>query len=112
MTSVSNPVAMAFPPIATDPATVSGAWMGPGSVSDYASNYFTSMKTRTTYPWSEGIQEMVSSMDQSFFSRQPLPDAQSSAAYAGQLVGRLLYERAIEFRRLPSPEPICSANRV
>jgi hypothetical protein len=71
MTSVPNPVAMAFPPIATDPATVSGAWMGPGSISDYASNYFTSMKTRTTYPWSEGIQEMVSSMDQAFFSRQP-----------------------------------------
>ncbi len=71
MTAVPNPVAMAFPPIATDPATVSGAWMGPGSISDYASNYFTSMKTRTTYPWSEGIQEMVSSMNQAFFSRQP-----------------------------------------
>jgi hypothetical protein len=64
-------VPISFPSLATDPPQVDGNWMGPGSISDYASNYFTSMKTRTTYPWSEGIQEMVSSMEQTFFSRQP-----------------------------------------
>jgi hypothetical protein len=64
-------VPISFPCLATDPAQVDGNWMGPGSISDYASNYFTSLKTRTTYPWSEGIQEIISSMQQTFFSRQP-----------------------------------------
>ncbi len=66
-----NGVHMAFPPLAVDAPTVHGAWMGPGSISDYASNYFSSVKTRTTYPWSEGIQEMVSSLTQQFEDRQP-----------------------------------------
>ncbi len=71
MTAVPNRAMMAFPPLAVDGPDVDGAWMGPGSVSDYASNYFSSLKTRTTYPWSEGIQEMISSMEALFFERQP-----------------------------------------
>ena len=45
--------------------------MGPNGISDYASNYFTSLKTRTTYPWTEGIQEMTASMESEFLARQP-----------------------------------------
>ncbi len=71
MTATPSSTPIAFPPLATSPATVHGAWMGPGSVSDYASQYFTSLKTRATYPWSEGIQEMVSSVESEFNSREP-----------------------------------------
>jgi hypothetical protein len=72
MTSSPSYTPMAFPPLAVSPPAVHGAWMGPGSVSDYASHYFSSLKTRTTYPWSEGIQEMVSSIEQSWYGREPL----------------------------------------
>jgi hypothetical protein len=65
-------VPLSFPSLADEPASVDGNWMGPVGISDYASNYFTSLKTRTTYPWTEGIQEMSSSMENEFLSRQPL----------------------------------------
>ncbi len=71
MTEAQTHTPIAFPPLAISSPAVHGAWMGPGSVSDYASNYFSSLKTRTTYPWSEGIQEMVTSMVGAFYSRQP-----------------------------------------
>ena len=65
-------VPLSWPALAADSAAVHGNWIGKGSLSDYASQYFTSTKTRTTYPWSEGIQEMVSSMTTQFYDRQPL----------------------------------------
>jgi len=65
-------VPLSFPSLADEPASVDGNWMGPNGISDYASNYFTSLKTRTTYPWTEGIQEMSSSMEDEFLARQPL----------------------------------------
>ncbi len=71
ITAAGPTVPISFPSLSTDPAQVDGNWMGPGSVSDYASNYFTSLKARSTYPWSEGIQEMICSLEQTFFSRQP-----------------------------------------
>jgi hypothetical protein len=65
-------VPLSFPSLADEPASVDGNWMGPSGISDYASNYFSSLKTRTTYPWTEGIQEMSSSMEDEFLARQPL----------------------------------------
>jgi hypothetical protein len=69
--AAQNSVPIAFPPLASDSPQTHGNWMGPGGVSDYASHYFTSLKVRTTYPWSEGIQEGTSAMEAEFFSRQP-----------------------------------------
>jgi hypothetical protein len=72
MSAVSGAPPVAFPPLAVDSAQVHANWMGPGSVSDYASHYFSSLKTRTTYPWSEGIQEIVWSMQTLWRAREPL----------------------------------------
>jgi hypothetical protein len=61
-----------FPALGVHPATVQANWMGAGGISDYASHYFSTLKTRTTYPWSEGIQEMIASIGALWQAREPL----------------------------------------
>jgi len=46
-------------------------WMGPGSVSDYASEYWISWYSRHTYTWAQGVQELGYWMSDAFYSRQP-----------------------------------------
>ena len=111
---VSPPVSVTFPPLATSPPAVHGNWMGPGSLSDYASDYFTSLKTRTTYPWSEGIQEMTCSMASSFFSRQPylmlnrpqlMLVSLAGPSYTKQSQGTAIYQPGIDSLDQPGVSP-------
>ena len=46
------------------------SWMGPNSVSDYASHYWISYNERPAYAWSLGVQEGSYWMTQEFYSRQ------------------------------------------
>ena len=45
-------------------------WMGPGSISDYASHYWVPLKLRHTYTWGAGVQEQGYWMRQSFYESQ------------------------------------------
>jgi hypothetical protein len=45
--------------------------MGTNGISDYASQYWDSLRLRHTYTWSQGIQELTSAMSGTFYQRQP-----------------------------------------
>jgi hypothetical protein len=107
-------VPLSFPSLADEPASVDGNWMGPNGISDYASNYFTSLKTRTTYPWTEGIQEMSSSMENEFLARQPLymlnrPQLMlvslAGASYTKEGTGTSTYQPGIDLLSEPGVSP-------
>jgi hypothetical protein len=61
---------ISWPALSVNPPEVHAAWMGRNSISDYASHYWTSLKTRATYTWSFGIQEEANAMREAFYSRQ------------------------------------------
>lgn len=65
-------VPISWPVLGIAPANVQGNWMGPHSVSDYASHYWDSFSLRRTYPWSGGVAELNYWMRELFYSRQPL----------------------------------------
>jgi hypothetical protein len=65
-------VPISWPVLGVAPPVVQGNWMGPHSVSDYASHYWDSLSERHTYPWSGGVQEFNYWMRELFYSRQSL----------------------------------------
>jgi hypothetical protein len=65
-------VPISWPPLGQSPASVQSTWMGPNSMSDYASDYWVSLNTAHTYTWSVGIQEWNYWMRQAYYERQPV----------------------------------------
>jgi hypothetical protein len=69
--STQPKVPISWPALGLAPTSVQANWMGRNSISDYASHYWISLKTRTTYTWSDGIQEWGEGMRSAFYQRQP-----------------------------------------
>ncbi|HVB57247.1 MAG TPA: hypothetical protein VNE63_12600 [Candidatus Acidoferrales bacterium] len=67
----NNTVPISWPPLALSPPPVQANWMGPGSLSDYASHYWTSYNERAAYTWSQGVQEATSWIKAEYYARQP-----------------------------------------
>jgi len=63
-------VPLSWPPLGQSPASVQAAWMGPNSISDYASDYWVPLNSAHTYTWSAGVQEWNHGMRQAFYERQ------------------------------------------
>jgi hypothetical protein len=64
-------ISISWPALSLSPPAVQGAWMGSGSISDYASHYWTSFNERPSFPWTSGIQEETFWLRQAFYLRQP-----------------------------------------
>jgi hypothetical protein len=69
--SVQPSVPISWPALGQASVSVQANWMGPNSISDYASHYWIPFKLRHTYTWSQGIQELGYWMSQAFYQRQP-----------------------------------------
>lgn len=70
--AASPHVPISWPPAGLAPVAVQGNWLGPNSLSDYASHYWTSGSIRAQYPWSSGVNEESYWMRRAFYSRQPV----------------------------------------
>ena len=70
--STKPKVPLSWPPLGQSPASVQGAWMGPNSISDYASDYWAPLNAAHTYTWSVGVQEWNYWMRQTYYERQSI----------------------------------------
>ena len=69
---VNPTVPISWPALGFSPPQDQANWMGPSSISDYASHYWSSLQVRPTYAWSSGIAEESNAMSAAFYSRQDL----------------------------------------
>jgi hypothetical protein len=67
---VTPHVPISWPVAGASPLSVQANWMGPGSISDYASLYWVPLNYRHTYTWGAGVQEQGYWMSQSFYQSQ------------------------------------------
>ena len=80
-------VPISWPPLGLLPPSLQANWLGPNSLSDYASHYWTSLKFRPTYAWSYGIQNLGYYMSQAFYSRQALMMLDRPQLLLGSIAG-------------------------
>lgn len=64
-------VPISWPAVSVSTPEIQGNWMGPGSISDYASHYWTSYNERPAFYWSSGVQEESYWIRRAFYQRQP-----------------------------------------
>jgi Bacterial Ig domain len=103
-------VPISWPPAGSAPIPVQANWMGPDSLSDYASHYWTSLRLRHTYTWSQGIEELAYWMTRAFYQRQSsmmldrpqlMLDSISGPAYVKHTKGASYYSPAEDFLDQP-----------
>ncbi len=80
-------VPISWPPLGLLPPSLQANWLGPNSLSDYASHYWASLKFRPTYAWSYGIQNLAYYMSQAFYSRQALMMLDRPQLLLGSIAG-------------------------
>ncbi len=85
ITSAPASVPISWPPLGEAGIDTFANWLGPGSVSDYASEYWISSKVRHTYTWAQGVQESDFWMGNAFYSRQPFMMLDKPQLLLGQI---------------------------
>jgi hypothetical protein len=63
-------VPISWPVAGNSPISAQANWMGRGSISDYASQYWVPLNYRHTYTWGASVQEQGYWMSQSFYQSQ------------------------------------------
>jgi hypothetical protein len=64
--------ALSWPPAGVALTATQANWLGPGSLSDYASHYWDTNQQRATYVFGKGVRESQNSILTSFYARQPV----------------------------------------
>jgi hypothetical protein len=96
-------------------------WMGPGSISDYASQYWVPLNQDHTYPWGAGIQEQGYWMSQIFYERQSatmidrpqlLLDSVAGPYYQKNASGASYYTPPVDELEQPGPTPAAITSSI
>ena len=114
-------VPISWPVAGGSPISVQARWMGPGSISDYASLYWVPLNLRHTYTWGAGVQEQNSWMRRSFYESQAvtmidrpqlLLDSISGPMYVKKTLNAPYYRPSVDDLEQPGPTPAAITSSI